>query len=99
MDKDLEYLVGRVCSRTCGTVVSGGSWAGTSKSYRVWGLRKSRLRAVCRPMVGAGAARCLFLAPASYHELHGLVIYADLLKSFVIVKIAAAHHLEAVTDK
>jgi hypothetical protein len=47
MDKDLWYLMGRVCSRTCGTVVSEDTWAGTSKSYRVWGLKKSRLRAVC----------------------------------------------------
>lgn len=53
MDKDLEYLVGRVYSRACRTVVSQRTCAGTSKSYRVWGLRKSRLRAICRPMVGA----------------------------------------------
>ncbi len=59
MDKDLEYLVSRVCSRACRTIVSEGTCAGTSKSYRVWGLRKSRLRAICRPMVGARAAAAM----------------------------------------
>jgi hypothetical protein len=119
MDKDLEYLLSRLYTRPCTTIVSEGTYDRLSKSYRVWALKKGLLRAVCwLMMVGFGTAaamrtppragsvtnsldecRRLLLAPASHHELHGLVIYADVLERFVIVEIAAAHHLKALADK